>query len=304
MKYLMMSAAVLTLAACSQETTSGANENDASAVAETEMADQVLASERLDAVLAEQDDEVKARYEYRHPKETLEFFGVEPGMTVVDSLAGAVWYTGILSDYLGVDGRVIAADYSMDMWPLFGGFATEEWIENRSTWTTDFVARVDESRDEDDAPVSAIVYGSLPEGMHGTADVVMMVRATHHFNRFEDDGGFFTEALGDAMNVLKPGGVLGFVQHRAPEGNSDEWATGDNGYVKQSRIISFVEGAGFELVETSEVNANPKDVPTEEDIVWRLPPTFGTSEENPELRAEMEAIGESDRMTLKFRKPE
>ena len=305
MKYLMMSAAALALAACAQETPSASDASEPAATPEAEeTAAAPSAEERLDAVLAEQDDEVKARYGARHPKETLMFFGVEPGMTVVDSLAGSVWYTGLLSDYLGADGRVIAADYAMDMWPLFGGFATEEWIAERANWPTTFVEGVDENRDEDDAPVETFVYGSLPEAMHGSADVVLMVRAAHHFNRFEDDGGFFTEALEDVMNVLKPGGVLGIVQHRAPEGHSDEWATGDNGYVKQSQIISFVEGAGFEFVEASEINANPNDQPTEDDIVWRLPPTLGTSEENPELRAEMEAIGESDRMTVKFRKPE
>ena len=104
--------------------------------------------------------------------------------------------------------------------------------------------------------------------------------------------------------ILKPGGVVGVVQHRAAESADDGWANGDNGYVKQSRIISVFESAGFELVETSEINVNPRDQPTQEEFVWRLPPTLGTSQEDEELRAEMEAIGESDRMTLKFRKPE
>jgi len=209
MKYLMMSAAALALAACAQESPSAPEASEPVAAPEAEdTAGAPSAEERLDAALAEQDDAVKARYDARHPKETLMFFGVKPGMTVVDSLPGAVWYTGILADYLGPDGRVIAADYSMDMWPLFGGFATEEWIAERSNWPTTFVERVDENREEGDAPVSTFVYGSLPEDMHGEADVVLMVRAAHHFNRFEDDGGFFTEALEDAMNVLKPGGVL------------------------------------------------------------------------------------------------
>lgn len=304
MKYFLMTASAFALIACDNADLASTTSPAETEVVETVEVDIVSAEDTLDAVLAEQSDETKARYDQRHPKETLMFFGVEPGMTVVDSLAGQVWYAGILSDYLGADGAVIGADYSMDMWPLFGGFATEEWIENRRNWKTDFVNGVDENRGEGDAPVSAFNFGSLPEEKHGSADVVMMVRAAHHFNRFEDDGGFFTEALTDAMNVLKPGGTLGVVQHRAPEGHADEWATGDNGYVKQSRIISFIESAGFELVEASEVNANPQDQPSEEDIVWRLPPTLATSEEGSELRTQLEAIGESDRMTLKFRKPE
>ena len=112
-----------------------------------------------------------------------------------------------------------------------------------------------------------------------------------------------TKALGDMMTLLKPGGHVGVVQHRAPEDSPDEWATGDNGYVKQSAIVAAFEAAGFELAASSEVNANPKDQPTSDDFVWRLPPTLATSREDEELKAEMEAIGESDRMTLLFRKP-
>jgi len=134
-----------------------------------------------------------------------------------------------------------------------------------------------------------------------------MIRAAHHLNRFEQEGGFFTTALQDVHTVLKPDGILGIVQHRAPETNSDRWAEGDNGYVKQSHMIAFVEAAGFRLVETSEINANPKDQPTNEDYVWRLPPSLRLQVEGEALeqqRAAMRAIGESDRMTLKFRKAE
>lgn len=82
----------------------------------------------------------------------------------------------------------------------------------------------------------------------------------------------------------------------------DAWALGDQGYVKQPAVIAAVEKAGFELVGSSEMNANPKDQPTEQESVWRLPPSLSTSESDPELRAQMQAIGESDRMTLTFRK--
>ncbi|MFQ5564340.1 MAG: class I SAM-dependent methyltransferase [Parvularculaceae bacterium] len=306
-KQILTGAAALILVACSEDTPTGEAatpapaEQDAAASAPDAAAS---AEEKLDAVLAAQSDETKARYQYRHPKETLAFFGVEPGMTVVDTLPGKVWYSGILSDYLGADGRVIGADYSHEMWTLFGGFADEEFLKRKETWVETWTAEMNAERGENDAPFDAFAYGSLPEDMEGTADAVLVIRASHHFNRFEDEGGRFTKAVADMMNVLKPGGVVGVVQHRAPESNSDEWAEGDNGYVKQSRIISFFEGAGFEFVGASEINANPNDRPTEEEFVWRLPPTLGTSEDDPELRAKMIAIGESDRMTLKFRKPE
>ena len=271
----------------------------------------VDASAALSAVLDAQDEDTKARYQYRHPQETLEFFGIEPGMTVVDTLPGKVWYSGILSDYLGADGMVIGANFSLDHRASMGGrYATEEYRQKNANWPETWAAEMNAERSEGSAPVGAFFLGALPEDMNGTADAMIMVRAAHHLHRKEGEGAFFTQALSDAYDVLKPGGVLGIVQHRAPEGNSDEWAVGDSGYVKQSRIIEFVTGAGFELVAASEINGNPLDQPTEEDFVWRLPPSLGTTrdyETNPEQAAQREAfkaIGESDRMTLAFRKPE
>jgi len=91
-------------------------------------------AEKLDTVLAAQDDAAKARYTYRHPKETLRFFGVEPGMTVAEILPGGGWYTKILLPYLGENGKVIGVDYSLAMWPEFGGFADAAFLEDKKTW--------------------------------------------------------------------------------------------------------------------------------------------------------------------------
>jgi len=124
----------------------------------------------------------------------------------------------------------------------------------------------------------------------------------HNLARFEDEGGYMTKALTDTHALLKPGGIVGVVQHRGPESNTDEWADGNNGYLKQSAVIAMMDKAGFDPVDTSEINANAKDKPSNEDIVWRLPPTLGTSKDNPELKATLTAVGESDRMTLKFKK--
>ena len=258
---------------------------------------------RLEAVLAAQPADVQARYQWRHPKETLEFFGVAPGMTVVDTLPGEVWYSGILGAYLGPDGEVIGADYAPDMWKLFGAFADEEFLAQKKNWPAEWIAGSSKWATVDGAKVGAFAYGSIPDDMKGAVDVVLLVRAMHHFNRFEDEGGWRTKGLADLMSLLKPGGVVGVVQHRAPEGNSDQWAEGDKGYVKQSAMIAAFEAAGFEFAGSSEINANPADKPTEADNVWRLPPTLGNSRNDPALRARMQAIGESDRMTLKFRKP-
>ena len=260
------------------------------------------ASGKLSSVLAEQPEEVQARYSYRHPAETLEFFGIAPGMTVIEALPGGGWYTKILLPYLGQEGRLVGADYSFDMYPLFG-FFSEERLKEKETWVNDFTADATEWAGDDGAPVSAFVFGSMPEEMKGTADAVLFIRALHNLARFEDEGGYLTKALQDAFDVLKPGGTVGVVQHRARDTMSDEWAGGQHGYLKKSFVIASMEEAGFEFTGGIEINANEKDQPGDDDIVWRLPPSLATSRENPELKAEMEAIGESNRMTLKFRKP-
>ncbi|MEO0878292.1 MAG: methyltransferase [Pseudomonadota bacterium] len=261
------------------------------------------ADRSLDAVLAAQPEENQARYQFRHPKETLEFIGVEPGMTVIDVLPGGGYYTRILMPYLGDEGTVIGVDYAKSMWALFGGFANEEFLAAKDTWTQTWTAQAEEWRGDGDAAVTAAVFGAMPESAAGAVDAALVVRAYHHLARFEEEGGFESSALADLFTALKPGGVVGIVQHRAPESNDDVWAEGDNGYVKESDVKAAMEAAGFEFVEASEINANPKDQPTNEDVVWRLPPALATSREDAALREQMTAIGESDRMTLKFRKP-
>lgn len=304
--FLAASASALLLAACGES-------GEVPADPATETGDAVEVTEPvqtasvdiqlLDAALDAQPEEAKARYQYRNPKETLEFFGVAPGMTVVETLPGGGWYSKILIPYLGDEGTLIGADYSVDMWGNFGGFATEEFLEGKKTWPETWVADATEWLGENETSLNAFAFGSRDESLDGTVDAFLMIRAIHHLNRFNtDEKDYMVEALGDAYALLKPGGILGVVAHRSPEENSDEWAKGDNGYNKQSDVIAWAEAAGFELVASSDINANPKDTPVEGDVVWRLPPSLGTSRENPDLRAEMQAIGESDRMTLKFRK--
>ena len=305
--YLVLPAALL-LAACGQpeEAEAPATEPAAEPEAAAEAASPEPAAkpgpEGLAEILAAQPEEVQARYEHRHPQETLEFFGIEPGMTVVEALPGGGWYTKILLPYLGSDGRLIGADYALEMFPLFGFFSDEQ-IEAKETWVEDWTAQAEGWAGEDAAAVSAFVLGSLPEEMAGTADAMLFIRALHNLARFEDEGGFLTAALADAYAVLKPGGVVGVVQHEARPDMPDEWADGSAGYLKQAFVINAFEEAGFELAAESDINANPADQPTADDVVWRLPPTLATSREDPELREELQAVGESNRMTLLFRKP-
>ncbi len=270
---------------------------------ETDQSTEVVEPDRLAAILEAQPEDVRARYVYRNPKETLEFFGIEPGMTVVEALPGGGWYSRILLPYLGPDGHLIGANYAQDMWPKFG-FFDQEFIDSMETWTTDWPAQAAEWHEGDGAKVSAFTLGSLPATMEGTADAVLLIRAMHNLARFEDDGGFLTAALQDVYRVLKPGGIVGVVQHEARPDMPDEWASGANGYLKKAFLIERMEEAGLEFVADSDINANPADQPTVDDVVWRLPPSLRGSEDDAEQRAAVEAIGESNRMTLKFRKPE
>jgi len=310
--FLMTGVAAALLSACGEnaakETQTEISQTEAvqAGISETESASPEMQAanpaEKLDTVLAAQDDTTKARYTHRHPEETLQFFGVEPGMTVAEILPGGGWYTKILLPYLGADGKVIGVDYSLDMWPEFGGFADEAFLENKKTWPTTWTETANGWRGDEGATVEAFAFGNRDIALDGTVDTVLFIRALHNLARFQDEGDYLTQAITDAHALLKPGGILGVVQHQAREDMPDDWADGSTGYLKKSYIIEKMEAAGFELVDESSVNENADDVPTVEDGVWRLPPTLGTSADNPELRSEMETVGESNRMTLKFKK--
>ncbi len=144
----------------------------------------------------------------------------------------------------------------------------------------------------------------MPDEIRGTVDVVFFPRVLHNLANFEDEGGYLTAALADAYAALKPGGTFGVVQHQARDDMPDEWADGSKGYLKKDFVIKSIEAAGFEFVAESAINENERDRPTIDDIVWRLPPSYVTAGDDPELKAQFDAIGESHRMTLKFRKPD
>jgi predicted methyltransferase len=302
LKSIIMAGAALTLIACG----SG---DDAKKTA-TDMADKAKAemgmkadSAKLATILAAQADTAKARYDARNPQATLEFFGIAPGMTVVEALPGGGWYSKILIPYLGDEGHLVGVDYPINMWSEFGGrLSSPEFIEGKKTWAAEWVEGAKAWQAGTAGNISAFTFDGRDTEMDGKVDAVLFIRALHNLSRFEEKGGYMTQALVDTHALLKPGGIVGVVQHQGPESNSDEWATGKNGYLKKSDVIAKFEAAGFELVKESAINENPKDVPSNEDIVWRLPQSLATSREDAELRAKMEAIGESNRMTLLFKK--
>jgi len=315
---LISATALLTLAACQQSPEPpAANEAPTEPMVEessetankimepaTEAAPAPSSGERLDAILAAQPDEVQARYGARNPRATLEFFRIEPGMTVVEALPSSGWYSKILIPYLGEEGRLIGANYPTSLFEQFG-FATPEFMEDIADWPETFPTEAADWCEDDCATVEGFWLGALPESHEGTADAVLFIRALHNMARFQNEGidQFLDQAMNDAFAVLKPGGVFGLVQHEISEDVSDEAATGAGGYLKRSFVIAAAEAAGFVLDEVSDINSNPMDQAAEGDIVWRLPPALGTTEEGSEERAAMEEIGESNRMTLRFRKP-
>lgn len=254
----------------------------------------------LAAVIAARSAEDRARDGARHPLQTLEFFQVEPGMTVAEGLPGGGWYTRILANYLGSEGTLYGVNYADRLWPMLS-FATPEWIAGRIAATDKFAAEVATYTDNG-INARGFTFETVPPEVVGTVDRVLLIRALHNLNRFEQQAGTRTRALAAVHEMLKEDGLVGVVQHRAPESASAEWAEGNAGYLNEAAVIVMFEEAGFELVADSDINANPLDQPTGEEVVWRLPPSLRGSEDDPKQREAMLAIGESDRMTLLFRK--
>lgn len=235
-------------------------------------------------------EENKARDQYRHPLETLEFFGLRDDMTVMEIWPGAGWYTEILGPVLKDNGQLIAVAFQPDL----------EYPPEEPTYRF----RLDQALmtklfgyGEVLGPVRIAGYIDPDEqqlGKNRTVDMVLTFRNAHGW--IED--GVAQEVFVDFYDVLKRGGLLGVVQHRAAEG-TDPKETAPNGYVSEAAIIALAEEAGFELVKKSEINANPKDTRDHPEGVWTLPPSLRLGDED---REKYEAIGESDRMTLLFRK--
>ena len=255
-------------------------------------ADHHATSGDLEAVLADASrDSDRARDQYRHPAETLEFFGVEPDMTVVELNPGGGWYTRVLAPYLLPAGNYVAlAQDSSTM------VADDRARMARALgWTERFKADFAEEYGVEASTVNAFEVDEIPEEMLGKADIILAIRTMHG----AWNAGTLLRDVKRARPLLKDGGHLGVVQHRAPEDASYDDVNPARGYMRESDVIKLMELAGFELVRKSEINANPKDPANWEGGVWTLPPVLRYGDQD---RAKYEAIGESDRMTLLFRK--
>ena len=257
-------------------------------------------SATLAAVVAARSDEDKTRDGARHPVETLAFFQLEPGMTVAEGLPGGGWYTRILANYLGEDGVLYGVNYADRMWPMIRS-GDPQWIAARIAATDQFPADVATYTDNG-ITAQGFTFETIPPEVVGTVDRVLLIRALHNLNRFEQGAKTRSQALAGVRAMLKDDGLVGVVQHRAPETATGEWANGSHGYLDEAAVILMFEEAGFELVADREINANPLDQPAGDDTVWRLTPSLRGSEDDPEKQEALRAIGESDRMTLLFRK--
>ena len=234
----------------------------------------------------------KARDRYRHPKETLEFFGLRPEMTVVEIWPGGGWYTDILAPVLRERGKLYAALYGES--PPFP-YQSREMESFRAKLAS--------------APT---VYGNVtitalgfPDELTiappGSADLVVTFRNVHNWVAPGYGPPNAPELAFKAFfAALKPGGVLGVVDHRWPDPATED-AQARNGYVSEQRVIALAEAAGFELAGRSDVNRNPLDTHDHPEGVWTLPPDLALGERD---RDKYVAIGESDRLTLKFVKPD
>jgi predicted methyltransferase len=270
-KALVIATSLLALMACapSRQAVQAA---EAEIHADTAIAAAIAAPTRTPANIA--------RDEWRHPRETLGFFGVRPSDTVVEIWPGGGWYTEILAPLLAESGTYYAAGNERQLTNVKAMMAKDPATYGRIRLAA-FPAAADAER--------------VPDG---SADVVLTFRNVH--NWIMPSPPFGEEAFRQFYAMLKPGGTLGVVEHRLPE-SEDSAREKSSGYVKSSTVRRLAEGAGFRFVAASEINANPNDTKDHPNGVWSLPPTYRGGDVD---RPRFAAIGESDRMTLKFVKPE
>lgn len=227
------------------------------------------------------DPENVKRDKFRNPYETLKFFEIEPDMTVVEVSPGKGWYTEILGPYLKENGKLYLA--------IFSDSATE-YFKNANTALKEKVKSNPSDFGDVEFTTLQVPTEIGPVAPKGSADRVITFRNAHNWTK----SGKGKDVFKDFYDALKPGGILGVVDHRAKP-NTPKLES--SGYIKQEDIIKLVESAGFKFVASSEINANPKDTTMHEAGVWTLPPSLRLGEKDKEKYV---AIGESDRMTLKF----
>lgn len=238
----------------------------------------------------------RARDRYRNPAETLTFFGWQPDMTVVELWPGGGWYTEILAPITRERGKLFAAAFAL---------SDPDAPDYRARIQQRYLQKLTGAPQVYDHVVVTELGtpGRATVAPPGSADLVLTFRNVHNWMEANEADIVFDAAY----RALRPGGIFGVVEHRAPEG-TDRATMIDSGYVTEAHVIRLAEAAGFELVARSAINANPDDDADHPEGVWTLPPSLRhcgklAESERADCQARYRAIGESDRMTLRFRKP-
>ncbi|MGY2401787.1 class I SAM-dependent methyltransferase [Pseudomonas sp. SDO5271_S396] len=252
----------------------------------SQAADAPISASQYQNVLAGswRDPANSARDGYRHPQQTLEFFGLGARQTVIEITPGGGWYSEILAPLLNDHGHYIAAVQAASSSAY--AKASEENLKKKLATDPTRYGKAQVIEFDPKAPVF---------GKPGSADTVLTFRNVHNWV----EAGTAPATFKAFYQVLKPGGVLGVEDHRAKDG-ADLAAIKDSGYLTTAQVVKLATDAGFKLVGQSEVNANPKDTKDYPGGVWTLPPSLKLGEQD---KAKYLAIGESDRMTLRFVKP-
>ncbi len=230
------------------------------------------------------------RDKYRNPVQTINFFGIERNHTVVEYVPGGGWYSKILAPYVAEKGKFIGLTFAPD--PLPFGDEAKERIRN---FPTKFPNDVAEWTGMPATNFAAYTTDKVPEEANGTADFVIIPRMMHNLMRWN----LADSEIKVMRKMLKDGGMVGIIQHRAKDDTPFSYADGNKGYLRTDTVVKFMEAHGFELVKQSEINANPKDTADYPEGVWTLPPRYAEGDVD---KAKYKAIGESDRMTLLFKK--
>jgi predicted methyltransferase len=236
-------------------------------------------------------DKDKARDQYRRPAETLEFFQVAPDMKVGEYAPGGEWYSRLLGLYLGPKGKLVGLYFD----PTSGAF-NERAQQGIRDGAVKYPADVAAASGLPAERFSAMTLEKLPDAEKGTFDRILVMRMMHNLLRWN----IADREIKAMRELLKPDGMIGIEQHRAKPNAPYAYTDGSKGYLREADVIKFMEINGFTYVGKSEANANRKDPANWEGGVWTLPPMLrGAKEED---KARLQAIGESDRMTLLFRK--
>jgi predicted methyltransferase len=246
---------------------------------------------RLATILADPSRAEDAKRDpYRHPAETFEFFRLHPDHVIGEYAPGGEWISRILGKYVDGKGRFNGLYFSGD-----AGFGTPEQAARIAASAAKFGEDVAKVTGRPASDYSAFTLDAIPEGAKGTYDRIIIMRMLHNMIRWN----IADTELKRMRELLKPDGLIGIEQHRARADAPYSYTDGGYGYLREADVIKLMELNGFELVAKSEINANPKDSANWPDGVWTLPPTLTLNDVD---KAKYTAIGESDRMTLLFKK--